>query len=218
MRIGILALALVMTAAPLAGQDRPADPPAAARPATLPPGWTVRLDRADAPLAEVRFARMGEGYHVTLGPSAIFYNPEHVAEGEYTARARFTQTRPSRHPEGYGLLIGGRNLDGPAQEYLYFLVRQDGRFLIKHRAGAETHTLQDWTEQAAVRALDEGGRATNELAIEAGPQSARFLVNGVEVANLRNAPHLETAGIVGLRINHNLDLHVDGFSIERRSR
>ena len=181
----------------------------------LPAGWHVRLDKADASTAEVKFATMGSGYHVTLGPAAVFYNPTHTAKGEYRARATFTQTRPSQHPEAYGLVVGARNLDGPKQDYLYFLVRQDGKFLVKHRAGAETHTLFDWTEHSAVAKAGSSGKMTNELAIEAGAHGARFLVNGTEVAKLDRGPNLNTDGIVGLRVNHNLDVHIDNFGIER---
>ncbi len=210
MRGMIMFFTAVILATQAAAQSAPRAPGS-----HLPAGWQVRLDQADAPVTEVKFATMGGGYHVTLGPAAVFYNPAHVAKGEYRARATFTQTRASQHPEGYGLIIGGRDLGSPKQDYLYFLVRQDGKFLVKHRAGQETHTLYDWTEHSAIAKADSSGKMTNTLAIEAGPHGARFLVNGTEVAKLDRVPYLNTDGIVGLRINHNLDVHIDGFGVER---
>jgi hypothetical protein len=223
MRRWLFTLAALAVAAPLAAQDHSHHHHHATHEAgqagTLPAGWQARLDRENASMSNVKFMQMGAaGYHVTLGPSGIFYNPAHAADGSYIAKARFTQTAPSRHPEGYGLLIGGQNLDAPDQDYLYFLIRQDGRFLIKHRAGNETHTIQDWTEHPAIARVEGEGSATNLLAIEAGPQRARFLINGVQVAHLQDVAHLNTAGITGLRINHNLDVHVQDFGIERGTR
>jgi hypothetical protein len=43
----------------------------------------------------------------------------------------------------------------------------------------------------------------------------RFLVNGTEV-NTAEAAKVDTAGITGLRINHNLNVHVEGFSVKAR--
>ena len=114
-------------------------------------------------------------------------------------------------------MIGGKDLEGDDQSYLYFLIRQDGKFLIKHRAGADTHTLQDWTEHTAIHPSAADGKATNLLAIEAGPERTRFLVNGTEVAAFEAAPDMNTEGIAGLRINHNLDVQVTDFEIDRTS-
>lgn len=204
MRIPMLFVAVLATATSLTAQEQ----------AALPSGWQARADRANAPMQNVKFVPMGDGYHVTLGPSVILYNPEQRAEGAYRARATFTQTKAPQHPEAYGLLVGGQNLDAPNQDYLYFLVRGDGKFLVKHRAGAETHTLVDWTEHAAITRADAAGKATHALAIEATAEAVRFLVNGAEVAKLPRAAQLNTDGVVGLRINHNLDVHVSGFAVE----
>ncbi len=177
-----------------------------------PAGWVTRLDRPGA-TQPVHFMDMGGALHAIMGPAAIFYNPANTATGAWRAQGTFTQNRLSTHPEGYGLIAGGRNLEAENQDYLYFLVRQDGKFLVKHRAGAETHTLFDWTEHAAVQRPDAQGRATNTLAIEASQAGARFLVNGTEVANLPRVHMLNTEGIVGLRVNHNLDVVIRDFAV-----
>jgi hypothetical protein len=219
MRILIVAAAL-MAAAPLAAQDHQHHHAGhgAATDGSLPAGWQARLDRPNASVSNVRFMTMDDGYHMVLGPSGIFFNPTQRAEGRYTVRTTFTQNRAAQHPEAYGIFVGGRDLEGPNQAYLYFLVRQDGRFLIKRRAGNETPTVRDWTEHAAVRKLADGGTATNELAVDVGPRQVRFLVNGTEVARIDNTPQLNTDGVVGLRVNHNLDLHVGQPRIERGNR
>lgn len=220
MRTLVLALALVATAMPLAAQHTNHGTAGEHSEhthvkGTLPAGWLARFDRANASLDQVYFHFMEGHFHVTTGPSGIFYTPDNVATGEYRARASFTQREASRHPEAYGLFVGGQNLDSPEQDYLYFLVRQDGKFLVKHRYGAETRTLVDWTSHEAVVALDDAGQATNVLEVHAHEGGVRFLVNGTEVANLPRAPMVNTDGIVGFRINHNLDVRIDHFEIVR---
>jgi hypothetical protein len=221
MRRSILTLALLAAATPLAAQQHGghehreghAHHAGHHQPGVIPDGWQVRLDRAAATVDQVTFMSHDGYVHLVLGPSGLFYRPEHVASGEYTAAATFTQNRAPHHPESYGLFVGGRDLDGEGQDYLYFLVRGDGRYLVKHRGGAETHTLIDWTEHPAVRPADAEGKATNTLAVQAGDFGVRFLVNGTEVGELARVPYLTTDGIVGLRVNHNLDVKVQDFSI-----
>jgi hypothetical protein len=178
-----------------------------------PAGWQTRLDRPNS-TQEVHFMDMDGRMHAIMGPAAIFYNPANTATGAYRAQASFTQNRLSNHPEGYGLILGGRNLEAENQDYLYFLVRQDGKFLVKHRAGAETHDLFDWTEHAAIHRPDAQGRATNALAMQVTEAGVRFLINDAEVANLPRVPMLNTEGIAGLRINHNLDVIIDDFAVQ----
>lgn len=211
MRSMITTAVLLVLATPLAAQEpgtkATVDP-------LFPVGWQARLDQADASLADAVFRVMGEGFRATLGPSAIFYNPMNTAAGEYRARATFTQTSASRYPEAYGLLIGGQDLDEASQRYLYFLIRQDGKFLVKERRGEETRTLVEWTEHPMVRMIDEEGKATNGLAVDVRATEIRFLVNGTEVARLDRTPDLVTDGIVGLRVNHNLDVQIDDFGVD----
>ncbi|HEX8392865.1 MAG TPA: hypothetical protein VF665_10955 [Longimicrobium sp.] len=216
-RILVSALLLAAAASPAAAQGHDHTQPAAGHGAghahAMPAGWTARLDRANANVADMMFMQMGGGYHVVTGPAAILYNPATTATGAYTARGTFRQNKLSAHPEAYGLILGGRNLTADNQDYLYFLVRQDGQFTIKHRAGSETHTLMDWTENAAVAKPDAQGRATNALSVASTPTHIRFLVNGTQVAEFAR-PSANTDGVVGLRINHNLDVMVTDFAVQ----
>src|SRR2546429_3012757 len=72
----------------------------------FPAGWHVRTDK-NRPTADVRFVRMGGGFHVTLGPAVVLWRDADRATGSYSVSATFTQTKKPRHPEGYGLIIGG---------------------------------------------------------------------------------------------------------------
>jgi hypothetical protein len=76
------------------------------------------------------------------------------------------------------------------------------------------HTILGWTDNAAVHRADANGKATNTLTVDASkPDSVRVLVNGAEVAALPGSHLGSTNGIVGLRVNHNLDVHVANFSV-----
>jgi opacity protein-like surface antigen len=201
---------------PLAAQDTAehADHPARGGGA-VPAGWTVRADKGDAKNAKV--VSMGSGLHLTLGPAIILYRADTRGSGPFHTLATFTQTKPSEHAEGYGLFVGGQQLDGAAQKYLYFLIRQDGSYLIKRRDGEKTSDVsKGWVQSAAVKQADAKGSATNLLEVDnkRDPSKLVFLVNGKEVYRT-DAKGMALDGTVGIRANHNLDLHVEGFDVHR---
>jgi len=210
-----LTLAAALVAVPAAAQDHDA-PKAVAGGGQLPAGWMARTDRG-RPLSNVKFEKMGDGWHSTMGgTAAVLYREADKASGAYHAVATFTQTKPTGmgHGEGMGIIIGGSDLQGPNQAYTYFLVRQDGMFIIKRRAGEATSTVVDWTAHEAVAKADAAGKATNEVAIGVKDGKASFTVNGKEVHSVE-ASKIDASGIVGLRINHFLDVHVAGFAIHK---
>ena len=213
----LLAIAVLSVAAmPLVAQQHPADPDKkVAGGGTLPAGWKGRLDSGDTSLAGVKAMSMNGGVHFTTGPAGIYYRPADKAAGVYETRATFTQMAPAAHPEAYGLIIGGSDLEGAGQKYTYFLVRQDGKFMIKRRAGDATPTVTDWTDSAAIKKPDASGKSINTLAVDVTRDRVRFLVNGTEVATAE-AAKVDTTGLSGLRINHNLNVHVESFSVKSR--
>jgi len=182
----------------------------------VPAGWTARPDD-QAGLTNVKAVPMGSGIHVTLGPAIILYKAAHDGKGPFHTLATFTQTKATAHPEGYGLFAGGRALGGPSQSYVYFLIRQDGSYLIKRRDGDNTSDIsKGWVADPAVRKPDAKGASTNLLEIDhkRDPSKVVFLVNGKPVYTA-DAKAMDLDGVVGLRINHNLDVHVEGFDVHR---
>lgn len=216
-RRSLTALSLfALAAAPLSAQSaaKNDDPDVKAAGGALPAGWTGRADRANAKLQDAKFVRMGTGFHVTSGPAAIYWRPTDRVSVPFKATATFTQMKAPTHPEAYGIFYMGGKLESPQQEYAYLLVRGDGKVMVKHRAGAELHTIMDWTENAAVKKADASGKATNTLSVDARPDSTRLLVNDVQVAAIGGS-YAKADGVVGLRVNHNLDVHVEGFTLSR---
>jgi hypothetical protein len=186
--------------------------------AQAPQGWKVRPDRSttasdpDAAGA-IKFAASGSGFHVTAPQAAVFWKPATTATGSYTLKGRFTLMKPSGHTNYYGLVFGGGNLDGPDQTYLYFLVAQDGTFLVKHRAGdAAVHDVVAKTPSDAVKKPDASGQSVNALEVRVGADKIDYVVNGTVVKSTPKAGMTaKTDGLIGIRVNHLLEVQVDAF-------
>jgi hypothetical protein len=179
------------------------------------PGWWARLDDVKEGMKGLKFTSMGSGLHATTGPNINFWDPQQTAKGNYTVKATFTVAKPPSHPVAYGLFIGGANLSEDNQKYSYFVIREDGQFLIKKRNGAATSNVAgDWAANPAVTGRVAGVQK-NELSITVGGGRVSFMANGKEVAT-HPASAIDTDGIVGLRIGHVLDVQIDGFAVEQK--
>ncbi|HSG06734.1 MAG TPA: hypothetical protein VLA36_00150 [Longimicrobiales bacterium] len=206
MRIVHLLAAAACLAAPLAAQEL-----------TRPAEFRVRFDDPAATEADLEmFVSMPPGWHITTGPSGIFWNPAVEAQGTFRAEMEVFLFDPGERREGFGLFVGGSDLEGDGQTYTYFLIRDGGQFLIKRRRGAATEEVVDWTSREGILSYaDRGDEASvrNVLAVEAESERVRFLVNGQEVATMPRSD-LQLDGTVGLRINHRLNLHVSRLEVE----
>lgn len=186
----------------------------AGEPTGLPAGYALTLDREGQNPADFRAMEMDGGVHIQTGPAGVFYNPTNtVTSGDYSVSATFTEVgAPPNHREALGLIIGGSNLDSPNQQYTYFLVRADGQYLIKKRAGSETSTVVDWTASDAVNKAAEQGDVTNALEVAVRGDHVHFSVNGTEVAAVP-AAEVDTHGVAGVRVNHNLNVMVSNWTV-----
>ena len=207
-------------AAGLAAQADPDRPVAGG--GTLPPGWHARTD-GNRPIANVKFDSMSVGHHVTLGPAAIFWRDADTASGSYTVEAKFWQFPSDTHRdhrEGYGLFIGGSALEAAGQRYTYFLIRDDGMYLVKRRMGDSTWAVTSgWTTNEAIAKRAAQADTTqpleNTLTIRVMATAATFLVNGKQVYK-SSMSDVDGKGIVGFRVNHNLNVHLGALGITRQ--
>lgn len=220
-RIAVYATLLACGAA--AGLASQADPDrAVSGGGTLPPGWHARTD-GNRPLTNVKFDSMSVGHHVTLGPAAIFWRDADNAAGSYSVEAKFWQFPSDTHRdhrEGYGLLIGGSALQAAGERYTYFLIRDDGMFLVKRRTGDSTWAVTNgWTANEAVlkraATADTTKPLENTLMIRVTPTDVTFLVNGKPVYTAK-ATDVDASGIVGFRVNHNLNVHLGQLAITKQ--
>jgi hypothetical protein len=166
--------------------------------------------------ADIFFVNMTPGWHITTRHAAIFYHPANNVQGDYVARTSiYLFGTGGRDREAYGLFLGGRDLDTPGQSYIYFLIRNAGDFLIKSRTGDETTVIEDWQSSEAIVINDNtsGTSVLNELVMRVQSDTLTFEINGVEVAS-HSPPPQSTDGIMGLRVNHGLNMHVADLRIE----
>jgi hypothetical protein len=187
--------------------------------AQTPAGVKMRVDRStdaqdpdDNP--ELKVVTAGKGYRVTGGPAGVFWNPAHTATGNFTARATFTLMKPSNHTNYYGLVFGGSALEGASQAYTYFVIAQNGTFLIKGRNGDATPTIQNRTPHAAIKQPDGAGTSTNTLEVRVAGDTISYVVND-QVVHTMPKGNVKTDGLVGIRINHMLDVQVEGPEIRK---
>ena len=200
-----IALFALMVVAPLVAQT--------------PKGWRMRVDRStsasdpDAPGA-IKFVQSGSGFHATNPQAAVFFNPANTASGNYTLKGTFTLLKPSGHTNFYGLVFGGSDLEGAGQRYTYFLVAQDGTWLVKKREGEATSDVKGKTPSDAVKKPGADGKSTNALEVRVGADKIDYVVNGTVVQSMPKSG-VKTDGTYGIRVNHLLDVQVDGLAVSK---
>ena len=190
--------------------------------AQAPKGWMVRADRSTSAsdpdgAGTIKFVTMGTGFHATNPQAAVYWNPANSATGNYSLKGTFTLVKPSSHSNYYGLVFGGSDLEGPKQSYLYFLVAQDGTWIVKRRNGDATVENVAKAANDAVKKPDASGKSTNALEVRVLADKIDYLVNGTVVHTTpKTGLTAKTDGIYGFRVNHHLEVHVDGFALAKQ--
>jgi hypothetical protein len=185
-------------------------------------GFKVRIDgqSASAPEANatLKFMPMGKGFHVSGGPGAVFWNPTNTVKGVYAVRGTFTLLNSSVAITDYGLIFGGRDLEG-TPDYVYFTIAQDGAFQVRHRLGNEIHEI-DRSLHFMIKKPDASGRSTNTLEVQIAPTAVSYLINGAVVHATPTRPGTNSYtegekvnGIAGIRIDNAIELHVEAFEV-----
>ena len=183
-------------------------------------GWKLRVDSsrsASDPDAagSVKFTATGSGFHAINPQAAVYWNPANTATGNYSLKGNFTLLKPSNHTNYYGLVFGGSDLEGPRQTYIYFMVAQDGTWLLKQRNGGDTPTIAGKADKA-VKTPDASGKSTNALEVRVTADKIAYIVNGTTVHSTpKTGLTAKTDGTYGFRINHVLEVQVDGLSMTK---
>jgi hypothetical protein len=197
---------LLLIAAPLSAQS---------------PALKLRIDKStdaadpdDVP--DVTIATVGRGFQVNTGPAAVVWDPAQTTTGNYTLKGKFTLQKPSGHRNYYGLVFGGSALADANQEYLYFLIAQDGSYVIKQRMGEMVHdVVAGRIAHASIVKPDASGKSVNDLEVRVGADKIDYVVNGT-VVNSSPKTGLKTDGIYGVRINHVIPgVLVEGLTVTK---
>lgn len=186
-------------------------------------GWMVRADRSASAsdpdgAGAIKFIAMGGGFHATNPTAAVYWNPANTATGDYTVKGSFKLLKPSGHSNYYGLVLGGSNLDTEKQAYLYFLVAQDGTWMISRRTPDAPQPVPVAPKMAngVVAKPGADGTSTNALEVRVKGDKADFVVNGTVVHSAAKAAlGITTDGIVGMRVNHLLEVMITGFGASK---
>lgn len=186
--------------------------------AQSPKGWKVRADRSTSATdpdasGSIKFTQEGGGFHAVNPQAAVYWNPADTASGNYSIKATFTLLEPSNHTNYYGLVFGGRDLAGPNQQYAYFMVAQDGTWLLKTRKGDDTQEVGRRMKSDAVKTPDASGKSVNVVEVRVNGDKVDYVVNGTVVHSTpKSALAMSTDGIYGLRVNHFLNVRIDGLT------
>jgi len=189
--------------------------------AQAPSGWKMRVDRSQSASdpdasGSIKFVTMGSGFHATNPQAAVYWNPANTAMGTFTLKGTFTLMKPSGHTNYYGLVFGGSDLGGPQQKYLYFMVAQDGTWLLKRRDGDGSTATVAQKSSSAVKTPDGSGKSVNALEVRVGAAKIDYVVNGTVVHSTpKSGATAKVDGIYGIRINHLLEVQVDGLAVTK---
>ena len=198
-----------------AAQPAAADTDHAANGAGLPTGYLAQFDNANAKRSDASYSEKEPGrWEVKTGPAHILYSPKDTAANKYTVSATFEQLEAPSHPEAFGVFVGASNLGTPTARYTYFIVRGDGKYMVKVRDGANTRTVMDWTAHPSIPVQDASGKGLYGIKIDVSGKTANVSVNGVPITTI-TGKDIPLNGITGVRINHNLHLIVTPVSVIR---
>jgi hypothetical protein len=185
--------------------------------AQQPAGWKMRVDRSTTASdpdgsGPIKFTTVSGGFHAVNPQAAVYWNPANTASGTYTLKGTFKLNEPSGHTNYYGLVFAGSALDGAAQSYIYFMVAQDGTWLVKKRDGAQTPTISAKTPDDAVKKPGADGTSVNILEVRVLADKVDYVVNGkVVYSTPKTGLTAKTDGIYGIRVNHLLDVTITDF-------
>ena len=183
----------------------------------LPGGYKAVVDRTRPDPGQFSLAVVDtvDGVRFTTGPAGIAWRPNDVVQTPMVKVEGVFHLygAPVGYREGYGIFLGGRDLETAEPEYAYLMVRGNGDFTIRRRRGSETETVVDWTSHAAVQRVSEDGEEpVNTLAAIIRGPDAEFLVNGTVVFRMPTGD-VDPLGFAGVRINHRLDVGLTAWSL-----
>jgi hypothetical protein len=191
-----------------------------ARQFPAPPGWKWVTDAEarivstlDPPEGAWLFGTMAPGWHITTRPGAIVFEPTYSTRGRYAVESE-SFLFPGASPAGFGVFVGGADLESGGRRYVAFLIRRDGSAAVEAVDGGRTAPLHPWTKTDSVLAGKPDADVKNVIRVEAEAATVTFLVNDQKVAEVPRDARFD--GIVGLRVGPDLNLHVTNLDLTHR--
>ncbi len=209
---------LVLTISVLIGLVQPAS----ALQLSPPPGWRTVTD---APARQIStpdkvadsvytFVRMAPGWHITMGPGGVLFEPRYFGEGMFTLESQIFHFPNSSNGE-YGFMVGGTDLEGAGARYVVFAARGDGSVAAWERRGGQDRMLADWRRAEAVHPADGKEVIGNLFKVSVTSKEAVLKANGLDVLVLPLAG-LSLDGQFGFRVGRGVNLHASTLNITTR--
>lgn len=184
-----------------------------------PAGWLVRSDSTSKAGARdsVFLMNRGRGYELVSGPASIVWNPKNIARGSYILESTLYSGRQgTTFPEGFGVFIGGRNMQSPNAEFTEFLIRNDGFYAVLHHVGLRTIKLKDWTRIAGINQhggqRDESVRNTFRIIVD--DQFVTMVVNRTMMTSVSRGD-AKSDGEYGVRIGAKQLIQIETLGLEK---
>lgn len=187
-------------------------------------GWMGTAD-GGADINTAKFETMGNGFHITTGPAATYWNNANKASGSYTVKATFNEPKFQNlndHPHPYGIMIGGNDMGTPNATYFYCAAQGNGAFIARG-FGPAPFQLNGRRAQpnAAIHSAAVGSPVSNEVAVHVTPDKVECSINGTVVGSYDKAQVVgagklkSTDGVYGVRSAHNTEVHVAGLTMTK---
>ncbi len=194
------------------------------------PGWSGTVDpnaqQSGQSVNNAKFAKEGDGIHVTTGPAATYWMPADKASGNYTVKATFNEPKYmslNTHPHPYGIVIGGNEMGTPQQSYLYCAAYGSGNFIVRG-FGPEPFQVNGKRGEANAavhKASGPGEPVSQDIALSVKGDKVECSINGTVVGSYDKSTIVtagklkSTDGLYGLRFAHNTDVVVTGFKMSK---
>ncbi len=186
---------------------------------SAPEHWQWALDstaqhvtRTDSvPPGQFGFVAMPPGWHVTMGPGGLLYDPRSSLEKRFSIESRIFLF-PGTPGAEYGVFVGGKDLNGPERRWVAVVVRRDGSAAVVRHDKGVTDSVMRWTKHEAVKGGAEGAANVVQVVVDS---AVTFRVNGAAVATFPRT-QLNTDGQFGFRMGKGLNLHVTTLDVTQR--
>jgi hypothetical protein len=191
-------------------------------------GWEGRIDaneeKAGMTIKDAMLAKEGDSLHVVTGPAVSYWKTGDKASGDYTVKATFTEPKYmnlNAHAHPYGVFIAGNDVGTPAQTELYCEAYGNGNFIVRGFGPAPFQVNTRELHVAVHRAAGPGQPLTQEVALSVKGDKVGCAINGTVVASYDKAAVVtdgklkSTDGVFGLRLAHNTEVTVTGFTLTK---
>ena len=175
-----------------------------------PGGWRIALDGGQPLDSTVLFQTMAPGWHLTMGPGGVVYDPRHTAAGRFSVEAEMFLF-PGATTAPYGLFLGGTAVEDGQPAFVGFVLRRDGSAAVIRTDESGQTVYAPWRRHDAVAAGGEEA-VRNVLRVDAERDSVHFRVNDSLVATVAR-DEVPVDGAFGFRVGQGINLHASTLSL-----